>query len=45
MTPIDIWVTRSKVEVTGALNITIVSAHYLGYNSLQSLDISHFDRS
>jgi hypothetical protein len=43
MTPIDFRVTSSKVKVTGALNVRIVSAHYLGYNSSQSLLISHID--
>jgi hypothetical protein len=43
--PIDFGITRSNVEVKGALNVRIVSAHYLGYNSLQSLLISHIDWS
>jgi hypothetical protein len=29
MTPIDVGVTRSKVKVTGALNVKMVSADYL----------------
>jgi hypothetical protein len=43
MTPIDFWVTRSKVKVTGALNVRMVSTDYLENYLSQSLDISHID--
>jgi hypothetical protein len=29
MIPIDFWITSSKVKVTGALNVRMVSTHYL----------------
>jgi hypothetical protein len=35
----------SKVKVTGALNVWMVSADYLGNYSSQSLHISDFDCS
>jgi hypothetical protein len=41
MTPIDFGVTMSKVKVTGALNVKMVSADYLEKYSLQRLHISH----
>jgi hypothetical protein len=41
MTPIDFEVTRSKVKVTRALNVKMVSADYLERYLSQSLHISH----
>jgi hypothetical protein len=45
MTPIDFGVTWSKVNVTGALNVRIVSADYLEKYSTQFFYISHIDWS
>jgi hypothetical protein len=39
MTPIDVGVTRSKVKVTGALYVRMVSADYLENYSSQSLHV------
>jgi hypothetical protein len=43
MTLIDFDVTRSKVKVTGAFIVKMVSAVYLEKYSSQSLHISHGD--
>jgi hypothetical protein len=45
MTPIDFGVTMSKVKVTGALNVRMVSANYLEKYSSQSLHVSNLDWS
>jgi hypothetical protein len=45
MTPIDFRVTKSKAKVSGALNVRMVPAHYLGYYLSQSLHITHIDWS
>jgi hypothetical protein len=45
MTPIDFGVTMSNVKVTGALNVNMVSAHYLESYLSQSLPISNTDWS
>jgi hypothetical protein len=45
MTPIDFGVTRSKVKVTGALNVKMVSADNLEKYVSQSLHISQSDWS
>jgi hypothetical protein len=45
MSPIDFGVTRSKVKVTGFLNVKMISADYLENYALQSLHISHSDWS
>jgi hypothetical protein len=45
MTPIDFDITRSKIKVTGALNVRMVSDDYLGYYSSQNLHMSHTDWS
>jgi hypothetical protein len=44
MIPIDFGVTSLKVKVTEALNVKIVSTHYL-QKLAQSLHISHIDLS
>jgi hypothetical protein len=41
--PYYCWVSRSKVKVTGALNVRMVSAYYLEYILSQSLHISNTD--
>jgi hypothetical protein len=43
MTSIDFMVSRSEVKVTGALNVRMVSAHYLKNYLPQTLHISHID--
>jgi hypothetical protein len=45
MTLIDFGVTMSKVKVTGAFNVRMVSAHYLESYLSQSLRISNTDWS
>jgi hypothetical protein len=45
MTPIDFGVIRSKVKITGALNVRRVSTDSLEKYSSQSLYISHIDWS
>jgi hypothetical protein len=39
--PIDFEVTNSKVKITGALSVRVVSDHYLDRHSSLSLHISH----
>jgi hypothetical protein len=43
MAPVDVGVTYSKVKITGALNVRMVSAHYLENFFSQSLHISPND--
>jgi hypothetical protein len=43
MINIALRVTRSKVKVTGALNVRMVSAYYLENYLSQSIHISHTD--
>jgi hypothetical protein len=45
MTPVDFGVTSSKAKVTKALNVRIVSAHYLKNNLSQSCHICYIDWS
>jgi hypothetical protein len=41
MSPIDFGITGSKVKITGALNVNMVSAYYLENFISQSHHISH----
>ena len=45
MNPNDFGATRSKVKVTMALNVKMVSADYLEYQISKNLHISHVDWS
>jgi hypothetical protein len=41
MSPIDVGITMSKVKVTGALNVRMISAHYLENYLSKNLHIPH----
>jgi hypothetical protein len=43
MSPINVGVNRSKIQVTWALYVRIVSADYLENYSSQNLHVSHTD--
>jgi hypothetical protein len=43
MKPIDFGFTRSRINVTGALNIRLISADYLENYTLQSFPIKRSD--
>jgi hypothetical protein len=43
ISPIDFWDTGSKVKVTRALNVRLISAYYLENNLSQSFYVSHTD--
>jgi hypothetical protein len=45
MTSIDFGITKSKFKVTGALNVRMVSAHFLEDHKSKSLHISNVDMS